>query len=90
MDTIASALTLSLDRTQVLRLKQPAGLCLQVNRGTLWVTVDGRPDDLELVAGERLCFDAGTAPVVIGTLGGAAEFRAERPVSAGVPQLAWA
>lgn len=89
MEPIASALTLSLARAQFLRLRQPAGLCLQVNHGTLWITVDGRPDDLELAAGERLCFDAGTAPVVIGTLGGAAEFRAERR-AAGVPQLAWA
>lgn len=89
MDTNASALTLTLDRAQFLRLKQPAGLCLQVQRGTLWITVDGRPDDLELAAGERLCLE-GDAPVVIGTLGGAAEFRAERRAPARPLQLAWA
>lgn len=90
METITSALTLSLSRAQFLRLQQPAGLCLQVNHGTLWITVDGRPDDLELSAGQRLCFAAGTAPAVIGALGGTAEFRAERRAAAGVPQLAWA
>lgn len=89
MDTTASTLTLTLDRAQFLRLQQPAGLCLQVQRGTLWITVDGHPDDLELAAGQRLCLD-GDAPVVIGTLGGAAEFRAERTVPTRPLQLAWA
>lgn len=89
MDTNASALTLTLDRAQFLRLQRPAGLCLQVQRGTLWITVDGRPDDVELAAGQRLCLE-GDAPVVIGTLGGAAEFRAERAAAARPLQLAWA
>lgn len=89
MDTIASTLTLTLDRAQFLRLPRPAGLCLQVQSGTLWITVDGRPEDLELGPGQRLCLED-DAPVVIGTLGGAARFRAERAAAARPVQLAWA
>lgn len=87
MDTITSDLTLALKRAQFLRLQQPAGVCVQVTRGTLWVTVDGRPEDLEIAAGTQHCFE-GPASVLIGTLGGEAEFRAEKP--SGRPQLAWA
>lgn len=89
MDTTPSALTLTLDRAQFLRLPQPEGLCLQVQSGTLWITIDGRSDDLELGAGQRLCLD-GRAPVVIGTLGGPARFRAERAAAARSLALAWA
>lgn len=90
MDTTASALTLTLDRAQFLRLPRPDGLCLQVQSGTLWITRDGQPEDLELAAGERLCLQ-GEAPVVIGTLGGSARFRAERAAAATRPvALAWA
>lgn len=92
MDTTASALTLTLGRAQFLRLPQPEGLCLQVQSGTLWITRDGQPEDLELGAGERLCLQ-GQAAVVIGTLGGAAHFRAERAGRAGATRpvaLAWA
>jgi Protein of unknown function (DUF2917) len=96
MDTTTSNLTMTLDRAQFLRLKQPAGLCLEVTRGTLWITLDGRADDLELAAGERYCFDRHAAPAVVGTLGGAAEFRAGMPAGRqaaarhGLPHLAWA
>lgn len=89
MDTIASALTMTLGRAQFLRVERPAGLCVQVTRGTLWITADGSACDLELAAGERRCFEA-AAPLVIGTLGGAAEFSAARRATAGVPTLAWA
>ncbi len=93
MDTTASApnptLTLTLDRGQFLRLSDPAGLALQVLSGTLWITRDGEPQDLELVAGQRLRLE-GRAPAVIGTLGGAARFRAERAAAARPVALAWA
>lgn len=62
-----------LQRAQFLTLQRPRGLCLQVSHGTLWVTVDGQPEDIELGPGQRHCFDS-SAPAVLGTLGGAAEF----------------
>jgi hypothetical protein len=88
METIRPPLAVVLGRSQFLRLAEPAGVCLQVVRGTLWVTVDGRPADVELGPGGRWCFD-GAAPALIGTLGGPAEFRAERPASTAPLELAW-
>ncbi len=58
-----------LRRHQFLTLKRPRGLCLRAERGTLWVTVDGWPDDIELNAGQSRVFD-GRATVVVGALGG--------------------
>lgn len=64
-----------LQRAQFLTLQRPRGLCVQVRRGTLWVTVDGQPEDIELGPGQHHCFSS-AAPAVLGTLGGAAEFSA--------------
>lgn len=88
MPTSPSFLRVTLQRAQFLRLERPAGVCLRVARGTLWVTIDGQAVDLELDAGQRHCFD-GPAPVLIGTLGGEAAFCAERPTPRGTVQLAW-
>lgn len=91
MPTTPTSVSMTLDRTQFLRLPEPAGLCLRVGRGTLWITIDGRRADLELGPGEQMCFEPGTAPALVGTLGGDAEFRAIAPrEAAGRPQLSWA
>ncbi len=82
-------LTLALRRAQFLTLQRPQGLCLRVTRGTLWVTVDGQPEDIELGPGQRHRFDSAAAAVV-GTLGGDAEFSATRAAPQGHPRLAWA
>jgi hypothetical protein len=58
-----------LRRHQFVSLRRPQGLCLRAERGTLWVTVDGDPADIELAPGDSRVFD-GRATVVVGTLGG--------------------
>ena len=58
-----------LRRHQSLSLRRPQGLCVRAERGSLWLTVDGELDDIELAPGASRVFD-GTATVVIGTLGG--------------------
>jgi hypothetical protein len=47
---------------------------LVVDRGTLWVTQDGEPEDIEIDAGDQCYFDGHTR-LTIGTLGGQAELR---------------
>jgi hypothetical protein len=92
MDLRPTPSHLALAPSQFLRLQAPRGVCLAVQRGTLWVTVDGRSDDIQLGAGERYCFGDDTrTPALIGALGGVAEFcavRGERPPRAGMPRLA--
>jgi len=58
-----------------LHLDRPPVLRLQAECGTLWVTVDGDSDDIQIEAGQSRVFD-GRAPVTIGTLGGDAVFSA--------------
>jgi Protein of unknown function (DUF2917) len=58
-----------------LHLAHPPVLRLQAECGTLWVTVDGDSDDIQIEAGQSRVFD-GHAPVTIGTLGGDAVFSA--------------
>jgi len=58
-----------------LHFRHPPVLRLQAERGTLWVTVDGEPDDIQIEAGESRVLD-GHAPITIGALGGEAVFSA--------------
>ncbi len=67
-----------LRRHQFLSLRKPRGLCVRTERGSLWVTVDGEPEDIELSAGESRVFE-GLATVVVGTLGGDAVFSTTPP-----------
>lgn len=52
-----------------LHFRRPPVLRLQAEAGTLWVTVDGEPDDIQIEAGESRVLD-GHAPITVGTLGG--------------------
>lgn len=52
-------------------------VCLFAERGTLWVTQDGEPDDVQLDAGQWQRFD-GHAAIMVGTLGGEAQVRVTR------------
>ncbi len=61
-------------------------VCLFAERGTLWVTEDGEPDDIQLDAGRWHRFD-GHAAVTVGTLGGEALVRVTRHAPA---RGAWA
>ena len=82
-------------RTQLHRLRrhqflslQGRGLCLRAERGTLWVTVNGDPADIELGAGESRVFSE-LATVVVGTLGGDAVLSVSTPAGpAWAPSLA--
>lgn len=58
-----------LGRNQFLHIERPPVLRLRAERGTLWVTVDGSPDDIEIDAGESRVFDV-REPITVGTLGG--------------------
>lgn len=75
---------------QTLSLPRPLGLCLRAERGTLWVTVDGRPEDIELERGHCLRFEQ-PARVVVSALGGDAVLSTTRPraVPLGVRLRAW-
>lgn len=75
-----------LRRHQFLSLRRPHGLCLRAERGSLWVTVDGEPADIELGPGDSRIFD-GPATVVVGTLGGDAVLSATGPAAPAMP--AW-
>lgn len=56
-----------LPHRQMLRLPHPEGQLIVCNTGTLWVTVEGEPEDHVLEAGD--CFLARTdAPVVVEAL----------------------
>jgi Protein of unknown function (DUF2917) len=55
--------------SQFVRFARPHRLCLRAERGTLWITVDGQLDDIELTAGSSRVFDEG-APVLVTAIGG--------------------
>ena len=82
-----SARVQRLRRHQFLTLRQPRGLCLRAERGTLWVTIDGDSADIELEAGQSRQF-TGPETVVVGALGGDAVF-STTPVSARSPRRGW-
>ncbi|HLL10609.1 MAG TPA: DUF2917 domain-containing protein [Rubrivivax sp.] len=58
-----------LRRGQCLNIQHPRQLCLRAERGTLWITVDGQLDDIQLDAGQSRVFD-GRIKVLVSTLGG--------------------
>jgi Protein of unknown function (DUF2917) len=60
-----------LHRYSVLGLQRPRQVRVRADLGTLWVTVDGDPADIQLTAGASRVFD-GPATVVVSPLGGEA------------------
>lgn len=78
-----------LRHNQFRHLRSRQALCLRAERGSLWVTVDGRPEDFELDAGQSRVFERG-ADIVVGTLGGDAVFSATpQPGRPGWAQRLW-
>ena len=72
MNTITMR-TRRLGRTDFLHLgRQPVRLAADC--GTLWVTQDGEPEDIQIDAGQMREFD-GHAVLTVGTLGGGAQVR---------------
>ncbi len=69
---------------QVVRFARPQRLCLRAERGTLWVTVDGQYEDIELRAGASRVFD-GRAAVLVTALTGDALLSA-KPLQ---PRIGW-
>lgn len=70
MNIPREGLTVTLARQRFLRLPHPAGVQVSARRGTLWITIDGHPDDIELERGQSFTFPPGDAPALIGVLGG--------------------
>ncbi len=58
-----------LRKSQVQRFLAPQQLCLRAEHGTLWVTVDGDPEDYVLDPGQSRTFDQ-SAPMMVTALGG--------------------
>lgn len=79
--TAAAPATLRLARHEVRRFEQP--VLLRAEAGTLWLTVDGEPDDIVLEPGETRAFD-GHAPVLATPLGGPALFSVVPATPAGL------
>lgn len=75
MNTPPRSTVRRLRRDHFLHFRASRLLCLRAERGTLWVTVDGLADDIELDPGQSRVFDDG-ANIVVGTLGGDAVFSA--------------
>jgi hypothetical protein len=69
---------------QPVSFRRPRALCLRAERGTLWVTVDGRLDDIALEPGQRQIFD-GPDTVVVSSFDGKAVFS----VTPLAPPAAW-
>ena len=74
-----------LGRSEVRRFDQP--VLLRAESGTLWVTVDGEPEDIVLEPGEARAFD-GRARVLATALGSDVVFSA-RPGRAPARRLRW-
>ena len=56
--------TLALPRHAVLRIEQPLHARLRAERGSLWITIDGEPDDIALDPGDSFEFDRAAAATV--------------------------
>ena len=69
-----------LRRAQFVTLRPQRGQCVRAERGTLWVTVDGRLRDIELDPGQRHVFDSRDT-AVLGSLGGDAVFSLTPPAA---------
>jgi hypothetical protein len=67
--------TLNLNPDRFARLDGAA--CLRVKQGTLWLTIDGEPDDRVLTAGDRLALP-GRARALVQALGTPARLSVER------------
>ncbi len=69
MSDLNQRLVRRLRKHQVQRFLTPRQLCLRAEHGTLWVTVDGDPEDYVLDPGQSRVFDR-AAPMIVTTLGG--------------------
>jgi hypothetical protein len=70
----------------VLRFDRPRGLCVRSVAGSLWITVDGQRDDIQLDAGQSRRFD-GRGTVLVSALGGDAVLALSASAQ---PMPAWA
>lgn len=85
MTTKPSSFVHRLRRGQVQRYERARRLCLRAERGSLWVTVDGERDDIQLDPGMSHVLDTRRL-VLVSALGGDAVFSAT-PLAAAAP--AW-
>lgn len=66
-----AALTRTLQPQEFLHIAPGERVCLRAESGSLWVTIDGEPADIEMDAGESRAFRP-QRPMIVGTLGGPA------------------
>lgn len=71
-----------------LHFRHPPRLRLKAESGTLWVTVDGEPDDIQIEAGESRELEV-QAPITVGTLGGEAVLSASALQHDGAGARGW-
>lgn len=71
-----------LHRDQMLRL--PGPLRVQSDRGVLWITMDGEPDDIVLSPGDSVRI-TNSARVIVHALGGAAQARVQALAAPAAP-----
>ena len=57
-----------LRRDQFVRFTHPKRLCIRAEHGTLWITIDGDLNDIELRPGESAIFN-GPDRVLVGAIG---------------------
>lgn len=69
---------LELDAENFAHLRGHAGTCLHVASGTLWLTIDGEPDDRLLGQGQSVALPPG-AHVLVQALGAPALARIDTP-----------
>jgi hypothetical protein len=81
---------LDLSSQRFVRIENPEHVQLQARQGTLWVTIDGEPNDFVVEAGESFEF-ASCAPAVVGALHGhaAATVRRRRDAASPRRRSAW-
>lgn len=77
-----------LQRDDFLHFPRPPRLRLQAESGTLWVTVDGEPEDIQIDAGQSRVL-GGQAPITVGTLGGDAVLSASALQDEGAAATGW-
>ena len=69
MSNPSNSLVRALRRDRCLHLVNPRHLCVRAERGTLWITVDGELQDIQLDAGQSRVFD-GRIKVLVSSIGG--------------------
>jgi Protein of unknown function (DUF2917) len=88
MSDLNPRLVRRLRKHQMQRFPSAAQLCLRAEHGTLWVTIDGDPEDYVLDPGQSRVFDQ-TAPAIVTAIGGDAVLSAVPLAALDPPARSW-